>query len=333
MTDLELPDISRLLSVPASRDPEHVTRRAFLGGALALGGATLLPSRFDQLAAAATPVGATDGILVLIHLGGGNDGLNTLVPTGDARYRSLRGSLAIGDALPIASGWGLHPALAGLKARYDAGKVAIVRGVGQSTVTDLSHFSSTASWMAGTAGTARTSGWLGRWLDGVPEAEAGLRGVTIGSSVPLHLVGASSVVTALDLGGGLFGADRSEAYDASLFDAVASYASTSTGKGVWADRIATAGASAIALADDLHPLFTPGFEDGSLASQLTLVARLIGADLGIRVFNVAMGSFDTHDDQRGAHAGLLAELDAGIAAFHAALPTAWARRVALATPR
>ena len=56
--------------------------------------------------------------------------------------------------------------------------MAIVHGVGQSTLTDLSHFSSTASWMAGTSGSARTTGWLGRWLDGVPESDAGLRAVT-----------------------------------------------------------------------------------------------------------------------------------------------------------
>ncbi|MFN8017987.1 MAG: DUF1501 domain-containing protein [Acidimicrobiales bacterium] len=331
MTDLELPEIQRLLSVPGERTPGHVTRRAFLTGALAVGGLAALPARFDALAAAATPVGADEGILILIHLGGGNDGLNTLVPIGDSRYRALRGSLAITDPLPIASGWGLHPALAGLRARYASGKVAVVRGVGQSTVNDLSHFSSTASWMAGTAGTSRTSGWLGRWLDGVPEAEAGLRGVSIGSSVPLHLVGQKSVVTALDLGGELFGADRSEAFEASLFDAVSAYGSGSTGKGTWADRIAAMGAASVGLAGDLHPLFTPGFDDDSLASQLTLVARLIGANLGIRVFNVAMGSFDTHDDQRPAHQALLAELDAGITAFYAALPAAWSRRVALAT--
>ena len=211
MPDLELDEIHRLLSVPAAAIARQRVAPPVPPGRPRRGhDRHRRPAWFDHLAAAATPVGADEGILIVIHLGGGNDGLNTVVPIGDATYRTLRGGLAITNPLPLSTTFGLHPALTELKARFDAGKVAIVHGVGQSTVNDLSHFSSTASWMAGTAGTSRSSGWLGRWLDGVPESEDGLRAVTVGSSVPLHLVGQKSLVTALDLGGDLFGADRSE---------------------------------------------------------------------------------------------------------------------------
>lgn len=331
MRDPEASEIRQMLSTPTRWLPGQVSRRRFLQGTLAAGTIAGAPSWFDPLAAAATPVGATEGILVVIHLGGGNDGLNTVVPIGNSTYRSLRGGLAITDPLPLTSTFGLHPALTGLRTRFQAGKVAIVRGVGQSTVDDLSHFSSTASWMAGTAGTSRSTGWLGRWLDGVPEAQEGLRAVAVGSSIPLHLVGQSSVVTGLDLGGELFGSDRREDWMTSVYDAVAGYGTGPTGKGTWGDRIAKAGATSIGLADDVHPVFTPGFEDDSLSSQLTLVARLINANLGIRVFDVSMGSFDTHDDQAPHHQELLAELDAGITAFYAALAAAWNKRVALMT--
>ncbi|WP_426571597.1 DUF1501 domain-containing protein [Aquihabitans sp. McL0605] len=331
MADLELDEIHRLLSVPADTQPGHVSRRRFLQGAVAAGTLAASPVWFDRLAAAATPVGATEGILIVIHLGGGNDGLNTVVPIGDAAYRTLRGGLAIASPLPLSPTFGFHPALAGLKSRFAAGKVAIVHGVGQSTVTDLSHFSSTASWMAGTAGPSRTTGWLGRWLDGVSESELGLRAVTVGSSVPLHLVGQKSLVTALDLGGDLFGSDRSEPWMTSVYDAVTGYGSGPTGKGAWADRLASAGSSSVRLADDLHPVFTPELPDDSVASQLTLVARLINANLGIRVFNVALGSFDTHDNQAYRQQQLLADLDAGITAFYAALGSTWNKRVSMMT--
>jgi len=329
MTELEHEDIMKLLSVPAAGIAGQVSRRRFLQGALATGTIAGAPSWFDPLAAAATPVAATEGIVVILHFGGGNDGLNTVVPIGNATYRARRGRLAITSPLPLTSSFGLHPALPKLKARFDAGKVAIIEGVGQSTVTDLSHFSSTASWMAGTAGPARTTGWLGRWLDGVTDSAEGLRAVTLGSSVPLHLVGQASVVTALDLGGELFGSDRSEPWKASVCDAVIAYGSGPTGKGVWADRLAAAGAISTRLAADLQPSFRPAFEDESLASQLTLVARLINANLGIRVFNVSLGSFDTHEGQLRQHQELLADLDAGVAAFYAALASTWTRRVSL----
>lgn len=329
MTDLELDQIHSLLSVPADREPGNVSRRRFLQGALAAGALATSPGWFDRLAAAATPVGASEGILVVLHLGGGADGLNTLVPIGNSAYRSLRGSLAITNPLPLSSTFGLHPALPTLKARFDAGKVAVIHGVGQSTQSDLSHFSSTASWMAGTTGSSRTTGWLGRWLDGVPESELGLRGITTGSSIPLHLIGQRSQATGLDVGGDLFGADRSEAWMSSVYTAVSGYGSGPTGKGAWADKLAAAGASSIRLAGDFQPAFTPELPNDSVASQLTLVARLINANLGIRVFNVSLGSFDTHDNQPYRLQALLADLDAGLAAFTKTLSATWSKRVTL----
>lgn len=331
MPDLEYEDIQALLSTPADHVPGQVSRRLFLGGALASAGSlALLPSFFDPLAAAATPVGPDEGILVVLQLGGGNDGLNTLVPRGSSRYQSLRGALAITNPLPITSGFGLHPSLPKLKARYDAGKVAVVQGVGQ-TGDDHSHFSSTATWMAGTAGTTRTSGWLGRWLDGVPDAAAGLRAVTLGTSIPLHLAGQQAVVTALGTSGGLFGADRSDPAYAAAYDTIAAYASGPSGKGQWGDELARAGAQAIELAGQLDPLYRPALVGSGLPAQMTLIARLINANLGVRVLNASLGGFDHHNGQRAPHEALLGELDAAIDAFYATLDPSWARRVTILT--
>lgn len=331
MSDLETDDIQRLLSVPSERFPGQVSRRLFLQGAVASAGAlTVLPSWFDPLAAAATPVGPTDGILVVIQLGGGNDGMNMLPPRGDARYGQLRGSLAIASPLALTSKLGMHPAMPRLKARYDAGKVAIVQGVGQ-TADDRSHFSSTATWMAGTAGTGRSSGWLGRWLDGVSGSAEGLRAVTVTTGIPLHLLGQQAVVTSLDTGGDLFGADRSIPTYAAAFDTVAAFAGQPTGKGPWADELARSGKLALDLAGDLQPSFSPPFPNADLPSQMTLMARLINANLGIRVLNCAVGSFDTHRNQLVAHQALLGELDQAIEAFYATLAPTWGRRVTIVT--
>ncbi len=96
MRDLEHEDIQQLLSIPAASVPGQVGRRRFLQGALASAGAlSFLPSVFDGMASAATPVGPDDGILIVIQMGGGNDGLNMVPPRGSSTYQSLRGSLAI----------------------------------------------------------------------------------------------------------------------------------------------------------------------------------------------------------------------------------------------
>ena len=331
MSELEHEDVQRLLSVPAAHVPGQVPRRLFLQGALASAGAlAVLPSIFDGMAAAATPVAADEGILLVVQLGGGNDGLTMVPPLGDATYAGLRGKLAVTGALPLSSRFGLHPAMPKLKARYDQGKVAVVQGVGQ-TGDDHSHFSSTATWMAGTAGSSRATGWLGRWLDGVPEASKGLRAVSIGPSIPLHLVGGQAVVTALDTGGELFGSDRSSPAYVAAYDALGALGSGPTGKGAYGDALAVAMADALELAVDLEPMFSPPLGQDSLVSQLTLVARLINANLGIRVLAASHGSYDTHDRQLVEQPALLGELDAAIEAFYAALDPAWARRVTIIT--
>jgi uncharacterized protein (DUF1501 family) len=332
MPDLEHDDIQHLLSIPAASIPGQVNRRRFLAGALATAGTlSVMPSIFDGMAAAATPVGASEGILIVLQFGGGNDGLNTVVPIGDSTYLARRPKLAITNPLPLTAQHGFHPALAKLKARYDAGKVAVVHGVGQATLSDLSHFSSTASWMAGTAGSSRSTGWLGRWLDGVPESQAGLRAVNIGASVPLHLLGQKAVVTGMSTDGGVYGADRRAAWMAPLHDAVAGLGAAPTGKGALADQLARTETSSIQLAQQLSPLFAPALPDTKLSSQMTLMARMINANLGIRVFNASLSSFDTHDNQIYLQNVLLTELDKAIDAFYRTLSPTWANRVTIMT--
>ena len=50
-------------------------------------------------------------LLVLLELRGGNDGLNTVAPVRDPLYQQARPTLALRDALPLADGLALHPAL------------------------------------------------------------------------------------------------------------------------------------------------------------------------------------------------------------------------------
>jgi uncharacterized protein (DUF1501 family) len=56
-----------------------------------------------------------------------------------------------------------------------------------------------------------------------------------------------------------------------------------------------------------------------LASQLKLIAQMIGGVLGTRIFFVSLGGFDTHSKQPGAHQALLTELGSAVRAFHADL--------------
>ncbi len=125
-------------------------RRDFLQGLLALGAFSALPAWSAQKAPRR---------LVMIHLFGGNDGLNTVIPWTAPAYKRARPTLAQSSVLQIKSGLGLHSALQPLLPLYQRGKMAIVQGVGYPE-PNRSHFISADIWQS--AGTSDQDGWLGR---------------------------------------------------------------------------------------------------------------------------------------------------------------------------
>ncbi len=126
---------------------------------------------------------------VIIQFAGGNDGLNTVVPYTDARYYALRPQLAwkeaelktaAGASTIISSQFGLHPALEAIKAMYDAGRVAIVLGVGYPNAT-LSHFLSMDIWHTADLSGLGSRGWLGRFADLALVGQSNFSAISLGS--------------------------------------------------------------------------------------------------------------------------------------------------------
>ena len=255
-------------------------------------------------------------MLVVILMAGGNDALNTVVPFGQPSYYTKRGNLAyqpIGT-LPIATGIGLNPNLVKLKARYTAGKVAIVQGVGVTDQVSFSHFESMAAWMKGSSASGPpTSGWLGRWLDGVAPTNP-FAGVSIDSSVPLHLVGDTRKAIALTADGAPFGGTPDPGWDL-VYQGIANFGAQPTGLGQWGDAVAQTGRQLIQTSGQAKPLYSPALPPGPLVDKLTLAARLVNADLGVRVIGVSYGDFDGHKQQAAMHPARMRELDAAVEAF------------------
>src|SRR5262245_47353546 len=177
-----------------------ITRRQFikrtgLATAGTLFGPSLFGSRFVQQAMATT-IGSR--YLVVLFLDGGNDGLNTVVPTANGSTGTLRtaytnarvsgtgglqlaggalGPTAIGSDFNTGTPLALHPGLngfqgfdgitagnGGLKSIYDAGDLAVVQGCGYPNYS-LSHEDSRMIWQtANPAGLTSFlgKGWVGR---------------------------------------------------------------------------------------------------------------------------------------------------------------------------
>lgn len=328
-------DLWRAVCSPLPTDPRNVSRRSFLQAAAVAGGAAMVPSWLAEAAGAATPLGPGDGVLVLVTMNGGNDGLNMVIPTQQGVYYDKRRELAIpaAGALPITDDRALHPNLTTVNALWRTGDVAIIEGVGTPTTTDLSHFSSMARWMAGSADhLGLHSGWLGRYVDGLPGGDDPFHAVNIGTSIPLVVQGeqrqASGLPAESDSIFQIAGADPSYQRQ---YNALAAYGASSTGLGELADALAANGQRAVELAGTIEAFYQQELPEDPLSAKLDLAARLINANLGIRVISVAYGDFDSHADQPTMHTERMIELNEGLSRFYQRLDPGFAARTLLLT--
>lgn len=312
----------------------RVSRRTVLAGAGAIGAAGVVaglgtwqpwkPATRPSGTVGTGGAGSGAGIAVVITLYGGNDGLNTVVPASDPAYVSGRPTLGYhpSEVLPLTDGLGLNPKLVALKRHWDAGRLAVVRGVGYPDPS-LSHFQSMDIWQTATA-TGVGPGWLGRWLD--LTGSDPMRAISLGSSLPPALRGERSAATAITSGTirlpgraplvAGFSACSAPAPDRSpLAGSVSASAADllkvrSTLSSLTGDRLAVPSPPTTAVA--AGPA-TPGARtSGTFSAQMATVATLINAGAPTTVYQVSLASFDTHADEKAGHERLLAELDAGI---------------------
>jgi uncharacterized protein (DUF1501 family) len=294
------------------------TRRDFLRSASLLALAPTVPGFLARAARAAAPE-RDRRVLVVVQMDGGNDGLNTVVPFADDNYATLRPNLkvAANRLHKVNDQVGLHPSLGEFAKLLQAGQLAVVPGVGYPN-PNRSHFQSMAVWH-----TARFDpdeqnglGWLGRALDAGPRPAAGA--LLVGTEAPpVALRGRRSVAAALNRPEDFaLSADldpRALAGAAGPDDDLAAFVRRST-----LDAYATAGRLAAAAA----PAGDAAYPAGGLAERLKLVARLLKADFGTRIFYTIQSGYDTHASQQFTHANLLTELASSVKAFLADLAAA-----------
>ena len=322
---------------------DTLTRRKFLlasgvtGAAALAGGATVLALRDLHSAAATDPLPPGQGILVLLTLYGGNDGLNTLVPAADPAYQKARPDLAYQphEVLDLGDGLGLNPAMTAMHDLWQANKLAIVRGVGYPQ-PNHSHFVSMDIWQTASPSEPGTSGWLGRWLDGQPDDQLrALRAVSLGGVLPPLLAGAKTAGSALPLGrfalpqgaagtalkalGAASAQDCPNAAYAArdttdLFTVSAAFGTTlenaNSAKGA-----ASGGGAGAAKLKKAAGAKAAGTAAGTLAQQLDLVASCIESSVPTRVYAVSLGGFDTHSAEKGTQSALLKQVSDAIGAF------------------
>ena len=269
-----------------------------------------------------------DPILVVIQLTGGNDYLNTVIPYADGRYHDSRPTVGVpaADVLAIDDRFGFNPALAEIKTLYDAGRVAVINGIGYPA-PNRSHFRSMDIWHTCEPEKVGTEGWLGRVIrDLDPHAENVLTGVNFGRGLPraMALTGVPvASVAVLETYGVLTGItgepERSQALD--IF---ARMYSPTVGLGATMDYLGQTGLDALKGADILKAApdryaSSVEYADTGIARNLQGIAKVLTANLGTRVFYTQQGGYDTHASEETVHPKLLADLSRAVGDFYADL--------------
>ena len=282
--------------------------------------------------------GAKGHTLVIVEMAGGNDGLNTVVPLNVGAYHDLRPTLGVTDPIPLDVDIGLHPSLAKLAKRFEAGQVAIVEGLGYPE-PDLSHFGSIAIWWSARGGSGQ-AGWLGAYLDGTVGFDDPLAAIGIGPGPSPALLGTQSFATTIADSSGL--QPRLPAWLDRPDDLLAAWghvapaeidAATLVGQVQRSVGLTVGARKDLAKSLPNVPLDTSGnaaraasaagqraYQATSVVDSLALAAELIRSPAKPRVIYVSgIGDFDTHQNEAQAHPALMSQLDEGIEALFSTL--------------
>ncbi len=253
----------------------------------------------------------TPRTLILVELKGGNDGLNTVIPYADPKYRELRANIALPRerTLQLDEKVGLHEKLAPLMESWNAKDLAILQGVGYP-YPNRSHFRSIEIWDTASASSQTlTEGWVAQAFEGMTLAKgAGVDGIVVDTnSVPLTGPSLRTIV--------MQDAENFLRQAQSMKDTSRSADTNPALRHLLKVRHEV-NAAAVGLRDRLHDTPQPAFEypqETGLGRQLDLATRLVVAKVPVMAIKAALGGFDTHANQAPAHERLLGALAANLA--------------------
>jgi uncharacterized protein (DUF1501 family) len=287
-------------------------------GAMAMLSLGFAPSFLTRAAEAA---GSRRRLLIAIFQRGAVDGLNMIVPYGEADYYRLRPTIAIprpGKALRQGSGhadaaaidldgfFGLHPRMASLEPFWRNKSLAIVHACGSPDST-RSHFDAQDYMETATPGVKSTrDGWLNRYL----QAEAGernpLRGVAVTRQMPRSLQG---VAPALAVGRvGEFGV-RGDRGMHDSFESAYQSAADEILNGTAGEAFDAMRALQRVLPRTYQPSNGASFPRSPFGQALQDIARLAKADVGLEVAFAETGQWDHHVNEGGATGQIANRLD------------------------
>jgi uncharacterized protein (DUF1501 family) len=292
------------------------SRRFFLkSGAMTMLSLGFAPSFLARTAAAAS---GRRRLLIAIFQRGAVDGLNMIVPYGEAEYYRLRPTIGVprpgspDGAIALDDFFGLHPRMGALKPLWDNKSLAIVHASGSPDRT-RSHFDAQDYMESGTPGVKSTrDGWLNRYLQVSGSDASPLRGIAIARQMPRSMQGrapslAFGGVDAFDVRGGM---DSQRSFE-QAFEQADNPLLRGTAK------------DAFEAMRTLRTIGTPyrptaDYPRSPFGQALQEIARVAKADIGLEVAFAESSNWDHHVNEgstQGQIAQRLDDLASGLAAL------------------
>jgi uncharacterized protein (DUF1501 family) len=316
-----------------------ITRRIFLrNGALAVVGTTALPGFLTRAALGAADPGTRSKRLVVIFQRGAADGLNIVVPHGEASYYAMRPTINIPrkSVLDLDGFFGLHPAMSSFEPLWKQKHLAIVHAAGSPDPT-RSHFDAQDFMESGTPGIKTTDdGWLNRALHELPAGSpsgkvtsgkpgvtladaSAFRAIALGPSLPRILSGKEPAVAFNNLNDFSVGRQNPKAMPISnTFEAMYENSVDTVMHGTGQETFDAVKMLRTADPSKYTPAAGANYPKGRLGDSLRQLAQLIKANLGVQVAFADIGGWDHHVNEgstQGQIANVLGEFSQSISAF------------------
>jgi uncharacterized protein (DUF1501 family) len=295
-----------------------LSRRAFMGGMAAAGGAAVATSVFgDAYRQAAFGATAGGNVLVVVSMRGGIDGMGMVVPHGDPGYYAARRSIALPAASLVAKDpmFGLHPQMKPLEWMFTGGELAAVHAVGME-VPNRSHFLAMEEVEDADPTSSVRRGWVNRMI-GFDGDTTPYEAVNLGDAItPTSLVGPSPTLATPNVDG------------ISLVGATGAFAARRKAhlNTMWADNVGPLGnaaRSALKTVTDLAPIVNATYQPSvpyprawpstGLCDALKDTAHLIKSNVGTEVVTIDYGSWDMHSDYGTTEYGDMQSMVGGFA--------------------
>ena len=299
------------------------TRRIFLrNSALAVVGTAAIPSFLTRAAFGVAETSRPKRLIVIFQRGAA-DGLNIVIPHGEAQYYALRPSINIPkkSVLDLDGFFGLHPSLAPLQPLWQQRHLAIVHAAGSPDPT-RSHFDAQDFMETGTPGLKATEdGWLNRALSESSSSgqSSPFRAIAMGPSLPRILSGSQPAVAMNNVNDFAVGGRNPRVSPAaSAFESMYDHSSDSILHGTGEETFDAVRMLKAADPGKYSPASGAYYPKGRFSDSLRQLAQLIKADLGVQVAFADIGGWDHHVNEgavEGQLANVLSDFSQSLAAF------------------